>query len=442
MSGIPPGAQAIAKQYPQQPVTFQNTHEASEIRALVVLNNVNFLVPHMEIEQNAHGSTDSTEITIPVKGAPDFTAWLYSNPNASSTPPPIPIQVYIGAFQGAQSATTSTSGLTQIFSGQIDMYDIDLTDPDQATVIFKCRSLGAPLVDNRLTHIPGNMTTTAFVKQIAAQYGLTPNVQLPAGAYPFTVAEVYQHSFAVGLQNQRIWDLLMTMANFDDVDVWVSGSTLNYCAPGQVSRQNLYLTYGRDLSSLKLTHSPRFSKEIRVEVRTYNQKTRQASIQRVQTNSTGGVVVTSSSKTVTATPVFGTQNSQSTSISSTGAQTTTQTTASGGAASSTTGQGNESGPERYIIYKPGISPQAANQLAQATWRRISMQEYSAVMEIPIRRSQLSTLGITMLVRLSGTPFQRFNTTYWPRKLTWTVDIDEGAHLSIEAVNHELPSGAV
>lgn len=436
MSQMPPTAMSIAQKYPQQPLAFEQPHETSSLQVVAVINKVNFLVPKCTIDQNAHGSTDSAEITLPIKGAPDFTAWLYVNPSMIA---PIPVQIYVGLFQGTQAGGVSTSGLTQMFSGQLDLYGIKLKAD---SVTFKCRSLGAPLVDNRITAIPRNMKTTDFVKKMAAQYGLSTNIQLPSGQYPLTVAEVYAHSFAVGLQNQRIWDLLLTMANFDDVDVWVSGSTLNYCAPGQVSRTTLDLKYGRDLIDLGIDHAPLFSKQIRVEVRTYNKHTKQASIQRVETSPGGGVKITTSSKTVTATPQFGTANTSSTSISSTGAQTTTSTTSTGGSASSTTGQGSESNIERYIIYKPGISPQAANQLANATWRRISMQEFSVNITLPLTRSKLPMLNITNLIRLHGTPFVKANSTYWPRKYTYDIDIESGAILTIEAVNHELPQGAV
>lgn len=421
---------------PLLPVDYEQMHETSVVRAVAIIQGKRYQVSSWSIERNAHGATDAADVTLPLKGNPDFTVALFRDAHNTSQ---VPISIYLGVLQSQPTTqATDITGLTRIFVGQVDQYT---TDYAGNIVTFHCRSLAAPLVDNRITQLARNMTTKQFVAAVAKQYGLTVNYQLAPGQQPITIADLYGDEFATGVQNQRIWDLLIAASQFDDVDVWVDGSVLNYAAPSVIKRTHVYVKWGKNLVDLSAVHSPLFSKAIRIEVRIYNPKTRQSTISRVETLAGGGVKITTSSKRVTSTPDFGTPNLTTTSVGPNGT-TSTSSVVSGGTFKTTGQQGpNESTIERYTIYIRGGTPTSANQRAQAEWRRISMMEYAVTMHLPMSRAYFPVV-IDSVLELSGTPNQHINARYWPRRITYTGGVDQDPMIEVEALSHVLPQGQV
>jgi len=421
---------------PLRPTNYEQFHETSVVRAVAVIQGKSYALESWSIDRYAHGATDSADVTVPLAGNPDFTVALFRDASNTS---PVPISVYLGVFQ-AQPLTQATdiAGLTKIFVGQVDQYT---TDYAGNTVTFHCRSLAAPLVDNRITQLARNMTTEQFVAAVAKQYGLTYHFQLGKGQKPITLADVFGDEFATGIQNPRIWDLLLTASQFDDVDVWVDGTVLNYAAPSVITRPHVLVKWGRALETLTSVHSPLFSKAIRVEVRMFNVPTSVSTIARVETNAGGGVKITNSSKTVTSQPEFGTANVVTTTVSPNGT-TVTSRQKTGGKFSTSGQQGpGESDVERYIIYINGGKPEVANQRAQAEWRRISMMEYSVSMALPMSRAYFP-IPITAALFLSGVPNQKVNDLYWPRHISYHGGVDQAPMIEVEALNHVLPQGAI
>jgi hypothetical protein len=430
---------ATPYQFAQQPTQYEQAHETSSVRAVAAIQGAHFKIVRSTVELNAHGAADSADVTLPLSSSPDFTrmfkniAW-------------VPIQVYLGIYQQPPPAHAdlSIAGKTQLFSGSIDVNSMSFADD---TITFKCRSLASLLIDNRITHIPRNMNTATgpknFVTQIAEQYGLTANIVLPSKQYQLTVAEVFAHDFAVGIQNSRIFDLLIKMAEIDGADVWVTGRTLNYANPGLIKRNTIDIKYGRDIETLTVEHSAS-SKNIRVEVRTYNPHTRVSTVQRRESGDpANGVTVTSSSRVVVSNPQFGSGTQSTTSYSSTGAITNTTSSSSGGVRQTvaTRGPDNVNGPLIYKIYKPGLSPEAADALSESTRQRLAMQLYTANIRIPLSRSRYQQLSITSLIRLHGIPMQVPNDTVFPRKITFSIDPDSPG-IDIETSSIALPEGQV
>lgn len=421
---------------PQRTPQYEFSHQGSTVYVVAVIAGTKYAVAKCSVELNAHGASDSADVTIPLSTSPDFTA-MFKNTAW------VPLQIYVGVYNAqppaSHPAKLSIAGKQQIFGGSIDVNTMSFHDD---TITFKCRSLAALLIDNRLTGIPKNMTTFEFATAVAKQYGLTPYVSPLPGQVPTTIAELYAHDFAVGIINDRIWDVLMKAAAVDDMDVWVTGSNFYYMAPSMIPRNTIDLKYGRDIETLTAEHSAS-SKAIRVEVRIYNQRTRSSSIQRVELSNDGTVSTTSSSRFVTSTPDWGTKNTSTTSISSTGSVSTTQSVVSGGPQQTFAGRGpdNQNGALIYKFYRPNWTLERANKFAQTTLNRLHMQEYTVNIRIPITESKFTQIAITSEVRLHGVPMALVNDTFWPRKITYNFDPDSPS-IDLECVNISLPVGQI
>jgi hypothetical protein len=434
-------------------------------RSVVQINGTSYLPTTWSTTRNGHGATDDATITLPIKGNPDFSIELFNGPlttdsspaNSGTTAPddtPVYAQIFAGYPQDLTPGSLTTQGMTTRFLGVVDLYTVQC---DDNTVSFTCRSLAAPLVDNKITNVALGMTSVQFAQALAnalnlntaitnfAQYGLTP----------ITLQEMLGREFIGGsnfntaLYNLKPWDVLLQCAQFDDADVWVDGDTLNYQVADFVQRKKIALGYGSggiaQIVKPVLTHSIQFSKNIRVEVRSYQRKTRLSTVTRTDTAANGGVILTQSSKTVTSAPIFGTPNTVSSSTNpATGITSTTESSSSGGNVSSGfTSPGSESGKETYKIYRPNISPAAANALAQALWRKYSEQEYALSFSVPMSPALFSSWSITALLEITGLPYSEFNTEFYPRRYTesWNPEGD-GWMLSPECVNHVLAQGSV
>ena len=417
--------------------------ESNNPRAVVAIDGNRYLPEAYEITYNAHGATDEASITLPISGNPDFSVEFYRPPGSPNVP--AYVQIWAGFPASPVPLSLDTSNLASRFYGIVDLYNPVFHD-DKVT--FKCRSFAAPLVDNKLTSAPVTMNSQQFAQVCANYVGLTLDYQLNAGATPITLQEALGQEFIGGASfntatyNKKYWDMLIQLAQFDDADVWVDQTTLHYVAPGLIKRAVIPLAWGKNIHAIDATHSIQFSKNIQVEVRTYQKRTRQSTTVRVTTDDSGGVTVTNSSKSVSTSPVFGTPDLVSTITTPTGTSTTSSVTSGGSYSSGFTQPGSESGKERYIFYIPNITPARANQLAQAKWRQISMHEYSINLELPVTQVTLPNMAVTALLKITGLPYQFTNDQYWPRRITETMDVQGGWRWQIDAVNHTLPMGAV
>ena len=425
---------------PLQPLSYEPFYEASEPRAIAVINGSNYQLVSFEIEKNAHGATDSAIIDLTLSNNPDWTVELFRDTNQNE---PVYVEIWAG-YPPVDTPPLTTTALNQRFIGILDIYTLEI-DGDLGT--FRCRSLAAPLVDTQITTLVQNMSSVDFVNYWAQSLGLTTVIGVVGT--PVTLVQVYGDEFVTGIKNFRVWDVMLQMAQFDDVDVWVDGSTLYYTSPDLLTRNLVDLKYGRDLLGLSLTHSPQGNKNIRVEVRTYARRQSQSTTTRVQTASDGSVSVSTVSKVVTSQPVFGTLNRVSATTGPNGQSVTTTVATGGSFSSGFTSPGSESGLERYVRFYPNLSPAQCNALAQALWRQISRLEYAVSIHLPMTEAKMLALSdMTALIRLHGTPYflaESSNSSavndYYPRRTTEEFN-EQGWLVTIEAVNHSISSQGV
>lgn len=450
---------------PQVRPTFQPTYGSTSPRAIVVLAGEHYNVTRYSVVFNTHGATDSATITLPIAGNPDFSEALFTGlgPIAAQTvadsqgllaaneassiasAAPVRVDLYAGFAPGS-----SIAGLTPRFSGIVDRYSARWV---KGTITFACRSLAALLVDNKITQAPLNMTSAQFIQQYAGILGMSPNVKLDPGVEPITLQEMLGKQFIGGanfnaaVYNLTPWSMLLQMAEFDGADVWVDQRfRLNYCSPSAIARRTFPLEYGRDFKMDPAPvgdHSVQANKHIRVEVRSYQRRTHTSTIYRVDTNPSGGVILTGMSRGVTSSPTFGTPNVVSTAVALDGTTTQTIASSTGGASSSgVTMQGSETPNMLYKIFRPNLTPARCNQLAQALWRKYSMHEFGLTFSIPMTPERLDAFDITALLDISGVPYDAFNTKMWPRQITEVMEPQSGPYWTVEATNLVPPMAGV
>ncbi len=443
---VPGGSYTESDFIALSPTTFNPFYDRSAPRAVVALNGSRYVPVKYSITFNAHGATDEASIELPISSNPDFTAALANSDDTSSEP--IYAEIYAGFPSSPAVGSTDISQLSQRFLGVVDRYEARFSDD---SVTFPCRSLAAPLVDNKVTFSPINMTGAQFGAAIAAMLGLTFNLGLRSRQQSFTIAEVLGKelvggtNLTAGIFNKTYWQILLQCALFDDVDVWVSNATLNYVAPDVITRKTIAATYGHNISMPVGDHSVQFNKNIRVEVRTYQTRTKTSTTWRVDSNlgSAGGVTQTSSSKITSSSPLFGTNQNVSTTTNAAGITSTTVSSSSGGSFKGLNQPASESGLERYIYYLPNLTPAKCNALALSYWRQLSMKQYSIDFSMAVTEKLLAQVDITSLFQVSGLPYTAFNDKYWPRRIDETFDPSEGGwSWAIHAANTQAPMGGV
>jgi prophage tail gpP-like protein len=137
------------------------------------------------------------------------------------------------AALGMQTVTISVAlgagGFVGLVTGQVDNVRIDLLGN---TATLSGRDLSALLIDAEIAETYANQTSSQIAATLAAQYGLTPNVQ--ATATP--VGQYYQLDHArSGLSGHArgttAWNLLTWLAQIEGFALSVTGTVLNFGSP-------------------------------------------------------------------------------------------------------------------------------------------------------------------------------------------------------------------
>ena len=431
------------------PVTFSPSYSSNAPRAYAVINGTPYAIKSFTVDKNSHGATNTGSLVVSYKGNPDWTVELFRGDqpltpggqfSLDTSNNPVYVQIYAG-FPSPASSTVPFGGGSLRFYGLVDMYD----PYDMDRTEFKLRSLAAPLTTDRISTSVQNLTTTAFLQQICAPYGLQVMID-PTLTSPLTLAQVYSQDFVTGLKNLVKWDVIQRSSMFDDVDVWEDNGTVYYIRPQNVQTavpslaQTLNVTYGKDIKTFHGTHAPQFSRNIAVRVHSYTSRVRQSVTTIVADLGFGDVSVTQNLKTSVSNPVFGTNNGTRTVYSSNGNTSTTSWVSSGGPAQGSNTPLSESGKEVLDISLPNLTPQACQQYAQAIWRQVSMHEYQGEFEFAVTPELLQYLNIESRITMSGYGMSAFNTTYWPRTMSESFDMSSGWTVKFGCVNHTLFPG--
>jgi hypothetical protein len=470
----PPGPQTPLSPTHWVPVRDNTPTQAQQPRFLVNIDGNWYYGESYSCTLNAHGATDQATITLPVDGVgnipgftggglhsayPDWSVDLQRSDAAGNASVPVIAEIWAGYPPDVSTfGPLNRAGLICRFAGVVDQYTVTFED-NKCT--FSCRSMAFPLTSTKIV-VPfpdePQVTTVAFIQQQAARFGLQVAQPL-LSAPPVRMIDVLGGLFITSVRSFYIWELMLKCALFDDVDIWVDKTgTLHYAAASLVQRAPVYYIWGHNCKGISGTHSPQFSKNIKVTVRSWTTRTRTTSISKVTSNPDGGYNLQSYSRVVKSTPIFGTTESLVTTYHNDGTVTTSLSEGGGGGASGGTGSESESGIENYFYVIRNKTLAQCDAIAQQRWRQISMHEYAIRLRAPVTPGNLPVMDVTAKLVISGLPMTWFNSDaspglgqpgpelsggYWPRQIVETLDTKSGGYRwEIDAVNHELAAGAV
>ncbi|MDR3736030.1 MAG: hypothetical protein P4L10_10905 [Acidobacteriaceae bacterium] len=265
--------------------------------------------------------------------------------------------------------------------------EIDLA-PDHNYVALSGRDLTALLIDQKTATTYQNQTSSEVSTILANAVGLTPVVtstKTPIGQ--FYANDHTRMSMGDLAQSITDWDLLTYLAQQENFDLFVQGSSLYFqptataqTTPYQVLWSRVAGVATSNVQNLALKRSLTLAKDVSVTVQSWN------SYQR---------------KSITAT------------------------------ATSTANGSSSTGPaQKYVFYKPNLTPSQAADYANLQLAQISRHERVIDFDVP---GDL-TLTPRSVVQLSGTG-TGFDQLYYPDEISRTINFEQGFTQHVSARNH-------
>lgn len=250
--------------------TAANAFTAVRYPRLCVLANGAFVPGAFEAEvlNNSHFAADRFRLGLalsadPARGA----AWWADQDNVL-----IDIEVSLGG------------DYVNLLHGRVDSVAID---PLADAVRLTGRDLSAGLIEARVQGTFANQTSSDVATTLAGRHGLSANVQpttTPVGRYwQLEHDSLVLDGFARATTE---WDLLVTLAQFEGVGVWVQGSTLHFRAADTSAPPAVLQVAG--LSALQLERSLTLAQGIEVKVKSWHSRAAQSYVQTAATNQGGG----------------------------------------------------------------------------------------------------------------------------------------------------------
>jgi hypothetical protein len=429
-----------------EPVTLTPSNETSCVRAVAIINGSSYPIIDAEAELNAHGFANAATVAVNMSGCPDFSIVLgdAATPTSLNDSPSVYFELWAGLFDTPQYGSLDTTGMIRLFLGIVESYEVA---PQEDVVTFTLRSIAADLADTKITRLTLNEpTSTTFLAAQAKASGLQFVSPSPALTKPITIQQILGKELVGGanfygsIYRKSAADLLIQGATFDDCDVWLEDDTIYYQQARYVNRGTpIALVHGRDFSSIVGTHALRQSKNIRVEVHSFQARTRTATRTRLQIDpSTGAITKTTSSQSVSKSiPLFSTPGTLS-STSGPNGISYSLSTSSGGSSVGTSALGADATSiEKFEVYVKNQDAGTCAKLATAIARQIASLEYRVTFGFAMRKALVGTLRIISQFDISGLPYTNFNDSYFARRITHRISLNEGWRVEIEAVNHTM-----
>jgi phage protein D len=274
------------------------------------------------------------------------------------------------------------ASFTSLVQGAVDMLDLD---PVQGTLTLIGRDLTAALIETRTQDTFANQTSSEIATTLAGRHGLAANVtatSTPVGRY-----WELEHDRLVLNDFSRAtteWDLLVTLAQHEGFDVWISGTTLNFQppqpsnAPQAVLRPTATETGPVNVVSLRLERSLTLAGAVQVTVKSWHSRMGSACVQ---------------------------------------------------SASSAGASGQAGTPLSYVYVVPNLTADQALNLAQQRLATLTQHERVVSAEMP---GELS-LAPRMMLRLEGTGTD-FDQSYWIDEIERRLSVGHGFTQRLRAKN--------
>lgn len=226
---------------------------------------------------NLNSTHDASDwnVTLPFKigrnmnqgylvNTPDFTSYLFTNPN-------VLVEMYVGYPKDPNHFTIDD--LTRISYGYMDQAEIEFGQSSTSggeTVIVSGRDMVAPFIDNQTTVKYQNMTSSAIAIMLAKSHGLKYSV-----TPTYTLTGTYYNQDHTRMSTQMTeWDMLTFLADEEGFSVIVIDDTLYFGSfdqiVGNVANAPMKYAWGQNILDLTLTKAPHASKDIQVDVHSYD----------------------------------------------------------------------------------------------------------------------------------------------------------------------------
>jgi phage protein D len=269
--------------------------------------------------------------------------------------------------------TLDTSSWTSLVQGTVDSVTFN---PIHGLVVLCGRDNSAPFIETRTQETFANQTSSDIALLLASRHGLSADVQAtttPVGRYwALEHDRITLDAFARATTE---WDLLVTLAQHEGFDVWVTGGTLHFrppvsgVGPSAILRPTATASGPANLTSLRLERALTLARDIEVTVKSWNSRTRTSFVQ----------------------------------------------TARAGGGSKASGK-----RQRYVYVVPNLTPDDALKLAQRRLVEITQHEWVFEAEMP-GELQLGPRQI-VLIEGTGTPFDQ---PYFIDEIERHLHVDHG-----------------
>jgi phage protein D len=299
------------------------------------------------------------------------------------------VQTTIKVELSAIITTDSGANEKKLIIGNIDNWDYD---PAKFEITADGRDFTGLLIDAKSAGESfKNYTSSQIATMLAQRHGLTPVVTATQGRF----GEFYQIDSAHLTGEQTEWDLLITLAGIENFVAYVDGNNLYFGPTPDPAKANNYvirwqppgtLAYPQCNMSddLRFSRALTISKGVTVEVMSWNAKRKKK-----------------------------------------------QFTASYPKYAKTTTPGNSTAKTQiYRIIRNGLTPEAANALAQSVYKSIVQHE----MKFSGSTAGDNLLTPQTLVRIEGTQ-SPFDQLYWCDNIKRHMDWEAGYTMSISGKNH-------
>lgn len=342
------------------------------------------------VEQNTHFSADTWHIDMQCWGQPEgFGLQFFADSSYTE------VEVLIGFLTPRQPVSAIPANGTSLIIGQVDDIDLDL---NKGCLTLSGRDYTARFIDTKTANKYPEAVASWIVSKLASEVGLQANVT------PTTTAagEFYKDSYSNLTRDVPMWDLITFLAEQEGFDAYVSGRTLYFGPPQVDTSTNPYQVAiqrtpdGRIWSSaesVRLKRSETIAKDISVTVLSHGQAAGKG-VKAVATRA--GAKVGGSS--------------------------------AGRAAQST---------QSYVIRKPNLTQDQANQLAYNMM--LDLTKFEKMADISAEGD--STMNPRRKVRLSGTGTS-FDRDYFVNSMTHSWDGPGGYEMTMALKNHPTESEAI
>ena len=223
-------------------------------RLRVLLNGTTEIAPHYaEIAHTASYAAATFTIAIPLAERPDLNAgfWL------ASSQPEVQIQVALNAW----------SPYLELISGRCDSMHLN---PISGVVRLQGRDRAASLLDTKSSIVYQNRTSAEIATDLATRHGLTPAVAPSSGyAGRYYANETQLSSLVQFSKLASDWDILVSLAQLEDFDLYVTGSTLTF-QPHTAATQAPQSIDARHLMDLQISRRLTLSGGVNTSVRSWD----------------------------------------------------------------------------------------------------------------------------------------------------------------------------